>query len=130
MRPGTNPDGFEYWEYCLYYVDDVLLVSHEPQKLMDTLPANYTLAEESLKEPDLYLEARISKHQVSGSNYPSEIRWTMNSHDYFKSSIDNLETELNKIYFKLPVKVEKTLSSGYAPDLDSSNELTPRQVNC
>ena len=30
MKKNTKPDGFKYWEYVLCYVDDVLVVSHEP----------------------------------------------------------------------------------------------------
>jgi hypothetical protein len=37
MKPNTKPDGFKYWEYILVYVDDVLVISHEPQKVMDYL---------------------------------------------------------------------------------------------
>ena len=28
LRPAVKPDGFEYYEYILCYVDDVLCISH------------------------------------------------------------------------------------------------------
>jgi len=31
------------WEYVLVYVDDVLVVFHNPQKMMEALSAKYTL---------------------------------------------------------------------------------------
>ena len=129
MRENTKPDGFKYWEYCLCYVDDVLVVSHAPQKVMDGLSKRYTLKEGSVKEPDLYLGARISKHLIPGSDDPTKTRWAMSSDDYIKSAIDNLEIELDKISSRMPRKVETPLSSGYRPELDSSRELTPRQIN-
>jgi hypothetical protein len=30
MRPATKPNGFEYCEYMLVYVDDILVASHDP----------------------------------------------------------------------------------------------------
>ena len=35
MRPMTRPDGFKYWSYILVYTDDILVVDHEPQLVMD-----------------------------------------------------------------------------------------------
>jgi hypothetical protein len=43
MRPQKKPNGDEYWEYVLVYVDDILCVSHEPQAVMDYLASKYTL---------------------------------------------------------------------------------------
>ena len=37
MMDNTKPDGFKYWEYCLCYIDDVLVILHTPQKVMDGL---------------------------------------------------------------------------------------------
>ena len=129
MRKNTKPDGFKYWEYCLCYVDDVLVVSHSPKTVMDLLSKKYTLKEGSVKPPDLYLGARISKHYIPGSDDPGKVRWAMSSDDYVKSAVDNVKTELNKINSQLPKNVETPLSSGYRPELDSSRELTPSQIN-
>ena len=30
MRPAVKPDGFEYYEYVIVYVDDVMSISHNP----------------------------------------------------------------------------------------------------
>ena len=53
----------------------------------------------------------------------------MISDNSIKSLIANLEIELNNIDSKVLAKVETSLSSGYRPELDSSKELTPRQVS-
>ena len=34
-RKGTKPDGFNYWEYCLSYIDDVFAVLYTPRTVMD-----------------------------------------------------------------------------------------------
>ena len=93
---------------------------------MDFLSSHYTLKEISIKEPDLYLGARISKHMILRLDDPTKTRLAMSSEDYIKSTISNLETELDKIHFPMPKKVETPLSSGYIPEIDSSRKLTPR----
>jgi Reverse transcriptase (RNA-dependent DNA polymerase) len=42
MRPQTKVCGFQYWSYILVYTDDILVVDHEPQKVMDYLASRYT----------------------------------------------------------------------------------------
>ena len=50
MQKNTKPNGFKYWEYFLCYVDDILVISHEPRKVMDHLSSRYTMKPESIKE--------------------------------------------------------------------------------
>jgi hypothetical protein len=33
-REATKPDGFQYYEYLLAYVDDILVLSHDPVTIM------------------------------------------------------------------------------------------------
>jgi Reverse transcriptase (RNA-dependent DNA polymerase) len=33
IRPGIKPDGFEYYEMVLVYVDDVLCIGHDPEAM-------------------------------------------------------------------------------------------------
>ena len=35
LRPAVKPDGFEYYEMILCYVDDVLSISHDAMKTMN-----------------------------------------------------------------------------------------------
>ena len=60
MRHNTKPDSFKSREDCLCYVDNLLVVLHAPQKFMDLFSSCYILKEGSVKEPYLYLGARIS----------------------------------------------------------------------
>ena len=34
MRDATKPDGVEYFEYVLLYVDDCLVISHKPEAIL------------------------------------------------------------------------------------------------
>jgi hypothetical protein len=48
LRPSVKPGGEEYYEYILFYVDDILAISINPQALMDTLSKHYTLKDGSV----------------------------------------------------------------------------------
>ncbi|KAL7557773.1 hypothetical protein ACA910_020290 [Epithemia clementina (nom. ined.)] len=59
LRANTKPDGFQYYEYVLVYIDDILVISHDPHKVMDALKKQYTIKPDSIKPPDVYLGAEI-----------------------------------------------------------------------
>jgi hypothetical protein len=121
MKPNTKPDGFKYWEYVLCYVDDVLVISHDPKKVMDYLDSCYTMKAGSVKEPDEYLGAQIRKHNLDGKEV-----WAMSSDLYVKRAIADVEMELSHIGQTLRNKVSTPLSSGYRPEFDTP-ELSQTQ---
>jgi hypothetical protein len=43
MRPAVKADGSEYYEYVLCYVDDILVISERPKRIMEGLEAKYVL---------------------------------------------------------------------------------------
>ena len=57
IRPAVRPDGSEYYEMSLCYVDDVLLITAEPMKTLDGIRAVFKLKDEKAKNPDIYLGA-------------------------------------------------------------------------
>ena len=61
MKPKTKPNVEKYWEYVLVYVDDILVMSHEPKVVMDYLASKYTLKEGSVKEPEFCLGAESAR---------------------------------------------------------------------
>jgi hypothetical protein len=126
MRPNVKPDGFKYWEYVLCYVDDVLVISHEPMVTMDFLSSRYTMKEGSVKEPDSYLGAEVRKFQIPGVEKP---RWAMSSDLYVQRAIADVETELSKTNQYLKAKVTTPMVVGYRAELDVSMELDPRRAN-
>jgi hypothetical protein len=126
MRAAMKPDGFKYWEYVLVYSDDILAVSHQPMKIMDYLRERYTLKNDSVKEPDAYLGAGISKYSLPGE--PLKYKWAMSSTTYVKRAVDDIETELEKVGKRLPARVTTPMTSGYRPELDKSPELDERRA--
>ena len=62
MRPGVKSDGSTYYSYILLYVDDVLVIDEDPEHILRRQLGKYfTLKEESIGEPKLYLGRHVRK---------------------------------------------------------------------
>jgi hypothetical protein len=127
MRAKTRPDGFQYWSYVLVYTDDILVVDHEPQVVMDYLASRYTLKPGSVKEPEIYLGSQVSKFYIDGADSPEKPRWAMSSEKYVSQAVSDVETELSKVDQCLPTRVTTPVSQGYRPELDQSKELDAKR---
>jgi hypothetical protein len=97
MKPKTKPDDFQYWSYVLVYTDNLLVINHEPQIMMDFMASCYTLKPGSVKEPDSYLGTQVSKFRLDGAEDPDKPpHWAMSSETYVKQAVADVETELEK----------------------------------
>jgi hypothetical protein len=130
MRPATKPDGFRYYEYVLLYVDDTLVISHNPMAIMQALQQEYRLKDNAIESPTRYLGADIGKYRFDDE--PDKTRWTMSSDRYVKEAIRNVETELKASGSSLPTVSSKKgtpIKSGYRPELDFSSFLGDADAN-
>jgi hypothetical protein len=59
-RAATKPDGFQYYEYVLAYVDDILTLSHNPVVIMKALEDFYRL-KDGYEKPTRYLGADVKE---------------------------------------------------------------------
>jgi hypothetical protein len=119
MRPAVKPDGFEYYEYILCYVDDVLCISHDPTKSMKRIQEDFKLKDDKIEPPDVYLGATLAKMTLDGG----ETCWTMSPEQYVKAAVTNVEEDLANQNRRLPPKCVTPFSSGYAPWMEVSPEL-------
>jgi hypothetical protein len=125
MRPATKPDGEEYYEYILVYVDDILVLSHSPRTIMDRIASSFSLKEGSDKEPTEYLGADIGKYQFDGD---TDTKWSMGSERYIKNALSNVMEWLQQRGQKLlPRKC--VLPQGYRPELDTSDYCTEEEAH-
>jgi hypothetical protein len=86
MRPASKANGFEYFEYLLVYVEDVLILSHNPDPILKCIEGSYRL-KESATETKMCLGAWA----IEGD---SGKIWSMSSSHYIKEAITNLERHL------------------------------------
>ena len=68
LRPSVKPDGFEYYEYIPCYFDDVLYISHYPQKYMKIIQEDFNLKDNKIEPPDVYLGATLAKMKLESGN--------------------------------------------------------------
>ena len=111
----------------MVYTDDLLVVDHETQVVMDYMASRYTLKPGSVMEPDSYLGLQISKFRIDGTEDPDKPRWAMSSELYVKQAVADVETELNKVDKYLPKRVTTTVAQGYRPELDATHELDAKR---
>jgi hypothetical protein len=131
MRKAMKPGGFEYWEYALCYVDDILVVSHNPREVIDHIGQHAVFKADSLQAPTMYLGANISKCTILDGDNETQCKqvWTMSAQEYIKRAVQEVERELALQEAYLPKKVETPLSHGYRPEFDFSLELDSAQTN-
>jgi hypothetical protein len=67
MRQANKVDGTLYYEYILVYVDDVMVISGNPDGISASLRNHFLLkvVSDPAKEPDRYLSAMIGKYQFA-----------------------------------------------------------------
>ena len=91
LRPAVKPNGLEYYEVVLCYVDDVLSVSDDPHTTLQGLQTTFKLKDDKIAEPDMYLGTQLEKMDVEGHQC-----WTMSAEKYVLASINNVEEVLAK----------------------------------
>ncbi len=86
MRPAIKPDGEEYYEYLLVYVDDILAMSINPKAIMDNIEQQFVFEGGTTAPPETYLGAKLEKKIINGHSC-----WTMTSVDYVKEAVQTVE---------------------------------------
>ena len=49
MRPAMKDDGFQYWEYVLCCVDDLLAISDNPTRIMKSIQSKFSLKDDKME---------------------------------------------------------------------------------
>ena len=125
IRPQTKPNGFEYYEMVLVYVDDILHLSHNTQPTIEALGNLYLLRSEACGEPKRYLGANVGKYQLQDGR---EV-WSMSANDYVKNAVKNVEQTLAEEGTKLKGKADRPLPCDYRPEVDVSPLLSDELAN-
>jgi hypothetical protein len=125
MRPAKRSDGSDYYEYILLYTDDALVVSENAEQVLrNELGRYFTLKEESIGPPKIYLGGHVRKVQLENGVEC----WAFSSSQYVQAAVKNVEEYLSKrdnVNWKLPAKAETPMQTSYRPELDVSPELQP-----
>jgi hypothetical protein len=121
FRLSIRKTGEEYYKYVLLYVDNVLVISENAEKVLQTeIGEQWVLKPESIEPPSKYLGGLL--WQVTLSN--GMRAWAFGSSQYVNSAVTNVYTHLQKRGDKLPYKAPTPISSGYRLEIDMSPELS------
>jgi hypothetical protein len=122
-RADCKPDGFEYYSYILVYVDDILVISHQPEVTMTIIAQSFRL-KDGYAQPTRYLGATIHKWKLFSDDNPEH--WGHSAEEYIRQAIANDETELRKEGKQLQGRYSTPMSPNYRLELDYSPFLNDR----
>jgi len=61
IKARTRGDGSKYYSYLIIYVDDVLCIDENPEKIIERISSVYRVKDGSIEEPKTYLGMNIRK---------------------------------------------------------------------
>ena len=73
LQIAVKLEGFEYYEYIICYINNVLCVSHNPHKLAKIIQLEFKLKDKKIVFPEVYLGASLYKMKLESGNF----FWTM-----------------------------------------------------
>ena len=121
-RANAKEDGFKYYEYMLVYVDDVLIVSHNPTVHLESIQARYELNPASIGPPTRYLGADVRKVTRPGDPTGREY-WAFSANTYVKNAVRNVKLLLQADGRNMKSTAKSPFSSTtYRPETDTTDE--------
>ena len=125
FRRSKRASGEDYYEYVLLYVDDVICISENAEKVIrDEIGRDWELKDESIGPPSKYLGGLL--REVTLSNGVQA--WAFGSSQYVKAAVANVQEHFRKLNGSkiwancLPKRVQTPLSCDYRPEIDISPE--------
>ncbi len=111
--------------HILAYVDDILAISHDPEKILLTLSDFYRL-KSGYAAPTCYLGAQVKQWYFPHDAIKPQ--WALSSEQYIKEAIKNIERTLAE-YNRVLKKNKQPFSMDYYPELDDTALLNDEETN-
>jgi hypothetical protein len=97
MRPRTRDDSFEFYEYVLIYVGDILCISDNPKTSLERIDKYFPMKPNSIGKPDIYLGAKLS-----GVRLPNQAKaWAISPSKYIQKAYKNAKQWFTENHPKL-----------------------------
>ena len=123
MRPRKDKNGNKYYEYVLVYVDDLLILSHDPTYFCSKLQEIYKL-KAGFNQPTTFLGADVSMFE----GRHGDKCFGLSSTSYTTRTIEELERRLEERKMKIYESVSP-MDINYHPEMDLSDHLTDEDTN-
>ena len=95
MRPAKRSNGSEYYKHILLYTNDALVVRDNAEQVLRTeLGRQWTLKEESIGPPKIYLGRHVRKVRVQLDNGVE--CWAFGTSQYVQAVLKNVGEYLAK----------------------------------
>jgi hypothetical protein len=120
-RSATKPNSFEYYEYILVYVDDLLVVSHEARSILTKLEKDYNYRLKDVGPPKRYLGGTIGTYDLNGTQ-----TWSLSAQEYLEKALPIIEKRHGSL--KANNKITTPLPGNYHPELDTSPFLRDDEI--
>ena len=126
-RPAVKPNGFEYNEYVLIFVEDIINISHDTKATMEKLGTLYQLKPGIVGPPDCYLGGNVGNFQHEDGT----MAWFMSANDYVKAACANFVTMIENDGLKLATggQAERPYHEKYRPEVDLTDEVNKQLTN-
>ena len=128
IQAAVHDDSFKHCEMAFVHVDDLLLVSHQPRKVLELIAELHTVEPGSDKAPEIYLGMNIKKIQTPDGH---EI-WAQSPKTCIKNvicTVKDLSQEDGK-GCTLKNNAKNPLPVNCRPELDITKELGPELLSC
>ena len=122
LRPAVKPDGQQYYEYLLVYVDDLLCISHDARSPLLEISQTLKFKKNKIEPPDMYLGGKLKLRTLNGRSV-----WTLSCKDYVRAAINIVIKGASARGLKLPA-AGTPMSSHAQPELDASMELNAKDI--
>jgi hypothetical protein len=123
QRPKAKENGFKYYEYILVYVDDVLILLHDPMTHLETIKSHYELNPSSIGPPTRYLGADVKKVTQPGDPTGHEY-WAFSANTYVKNAVCNVKIILKAEGRNLKTTAKSPFpSTTYRPETDTTRSV-------
>jgi Reverse transcriptase (RNA-dependent DNA polymerase) len=91
-RPAMKKSGDKYYEYILVYVDDCLIISEDPQKILSFLLDVHEYRIKDVGPPSRFLGAKIGPLTLDGID-----TWFISAEEYLMKAIPVIESRFGKL---------------------------------
>ena len=121
MHPDVSTSQQNYYSYICIYVDDVMIVSEDPNKYMDQIKNRFLVKPESIEVPKRYL-GMDCKQTEDGV-------WLLGSYHYLQEFLKVSAKLFEDIGIKIPTRGVHPFSNiKYRPELDTSDFCNDSQT--
>ena len=124
MQPAFKPCGYQYYEYVMLYVDDIMTASHNALTVMKDIGQGIKYKNDIIEPPSSFLGAQLKEKKLPNGRKC----WSLSSDKYVNAAISNVEDSVKKKGRRVPSKVKNPMTSDFVPELDTSSELSKEDV--